>query len=98
VSLRREIKALDAAAAKLAANANLGRWSTSSQIQTLLFARHVFTLRGAMLWARKHGFRASKVDSTENYYRLRQQDPGRFSDFRTIELADGVRAIVGPKA
>ena len=74
------------------------RWSIPSSIQTLIFARRSFTLSGAMRWARKHGFRASKVDSTENYYRLRQQDPGRFSDFRTIELADGVRAIVGPKA
>jgi hypothetical protein len=79
-------------------------WSRDSQarcpvgtrIQTLLLSRiHFPTVKRAREWARGHGFKASKVDPTRNYFRLRQADPKRFAKLRTIRLRPGVMAVVG---
>lgn len=66
-------------------------------IQTLLFDRSAFQPSQAKAWAKKHGYRSTGLDVTENYTRIRQVDPDRFQrdSFRTIDLTDGVRAVVG---
>lgn len=76
---------------------NPRRWSRSSDVQSLLFDRESFTASTARAWARRHGFRYGDVDVTDGKVRLRQADPVEFSDFRTISLTDGVRAVVGPR-
>lgn len=68
-----------------------------SQIQTLIFDKTVFTQGQAVSWAKKHNFKATKVDVKEGTYRLRQLPPSQFARMRTIELAHGVKAVVGFK-
>lgn len=69
-----------------------------TEIQTLILDKDVFPKRSdATKWARDHDFRADKVDENENSFRLRQRNPGDFQEgsFRTIELANGVKAVIG---
>jgi len=72
-----------------------------TKIQTLIFAKSVFTEAEAKAWAKKHDFKSGDVDETEHSFRLRQRDPGEFQkgSFRTITLTDGVKAVIGrPKS
>lgn len=71
------------------------RCPTGSRVQTLLFSRHAFTPQAAAHWARAHGYRASKIDTTADYHRIRQRDPARFVRMRTVPFGRGVKAIVG---
>jgi hypothetical protein len=70
-----------------------------TDVQTLLFPRDRFnTANAAKIWAREHGFKAPKVDTTDQYFRLRQESPESFirRTFRTIEFGDsGIKAVVG---
>jgi hypothetical protein len=66
----------------------------TTDIQTLIFDKDIFTRDGATRWAEDHDFRFDKIDETEDSYRLRQKDPGRFKTFRTISLRDGIKAVV----
>jgi ClpP class serine protease len=68
-----------------------------SEIQTLIFKKSNFPTReSATKWARDHDFRADKVDETENSWRLRQQDPGKYQTFRTGKpLSPGVTPVFG---
>ena len=72
-----------------------------STIQTLIFARDKFTAARALAWAKEHGFASPKgADETEDNLRVRQRDPGAFLEgsFRTIELAPGIKAVIGRPA
>jgi hypothetical protein len=74
--------------------------SKSTRVQTLLFPRLNWTRRTAAAWARKHGFRATLPDVTDDYIRLRQEDPEQYQkgSFRTISLASGrqpIKAVIG---
>lgn len=65
-------------------------------IQTILFDKDKFTEKEAKKWADNNDFKYGKVDETENKYRLRQEKPAEFKNktFRTIELTDGVKAVI----
>lgn len=68
------------------------------RVQTLTFTKDEFPrAASALAWARKHGYRASKVHSMLNHHRVRQESPGKFAvrSFRTIEFKRGIHAIVG---
>lgn len=69
----------------------------STTIQSILFDKEKFTLEEAKNWLEKHNFRNDKVDETDKYYRFRQREPEEFepNSFRTIELTDGIKAIIG---
>ena len=69
----------------------------SSEVQSLMFDRSVFSKPEAVQWATQHGFGAPKVHLTPNLIRLRQVSPTRFkrSSFRTISMSEGVKAVVG---
>lgn len=66
-------------------------------VQTLIFDKKKFDAAAAKKWAREHDFKGGAVDETEDSIRIRQKDPGDFKEgsFRTIELKDGVKAVVG---
>jgi hypothetical protein len=77
---------------------NQARCPRGTQTQTLIFDRRVFnTAREAQTWARRNGFKSTKVDANINSYRLRQKLPSSFTrnSFRTIELTNGVQAVIG---
>lgn len=67
-----------------------------SRVQTLIFDKSKYEKpKDAKQWANDHGFSSSKVDETEESFRLRQEDPGAFEHMRTIKLTEGVSAVVG---
>ena len=70
-----------------------------TEVQTLIFEMGFFTREQAIAWAKDHGFKSEKVDETEDSFRLRQQQPGRFqaNSFRTIEFMGvrGIQAVIG---
>lgn len=73
---------------------------TTTNVQTLLFDKAVFTPATARAWAERHGYRAPKVDrgsATATKLRIRQHAPGGFvkGSFRTVPFGDGVSAVVG---
>lgn len=68
-----------------------------STIQSLIFDKNRYSAAEAKAWAGKHGYESGKVDETGESFRLRQEEPGDFERFRTIELAPGVKAVIGVK-
>ena len=72
--------------------------SESTETQTLLFDKKIFSLENAMDWIYRHNYtNATDVDETENKYRFRQQEPSKFKkdSFRTIHFGDGIEAVIG---
>jgi hypothetical protein len=67
--------------------------------QSVLFPVTRFTVEQARSWLRKHGKNDGvSVDTTADFHRFRQADPGSFQagSFRTISLGrSGVKAIIG---
>jgi len=73
--------------------------SDNTEIRTLIFDEEIFTVEEAKGWAKEHDFKSSKVDDTKENVRLSQQEPDLFKpdSFRTIELDEGVKAVIGKK-
>lgn len=72
------------------------------QIQTLILSlAHFDSLEHAKQWVATHDFKVrfegKGPDTTSTSYRFRQRDPNDFQrgSFRTIDLAQGVKAVVG---
>ncbi|HLE86268.1 MAG TPA: HK97 family phage prohead protease [Candidatus Brocadiaceae bacterium] len=66
-------------------------------IQTIILSKKIFpTLTDAKKWAEDHDFRTDKVDETEANWRFRQEDVSKCEEgsLRTIELTDGVSAVI----
>ena len=66
-----------------------------TEVQTLIFSKDNFTEKSAKDWAKNHDFKYGYVDEKENTYRIRQQEPSDFENMRTIEMTDGVKAVIG---
>jgi hypothetical protein len=69
----------------------------TTKVQSVLCSKKRFkTAEEAKKWVTSHGFKASKIDTTDQYYRFRQFDPGKCKDgtLRTISLTKGVKAII----
>jgi len=73
------------------------RFPRATTIQSLIFDKGLFSKSQAKRWATQHGFVSTGVDTKENTYRIRQHEPSSFSKgtFRTIELSEGVQAVIG---
>ena len=70
----------------------------SATVATLILSKEKFKkLDDARKWVIDHDYKAGKVDETETSFRFRQIDPGRFKDgsMKTMELGDGISAVVG---
>jgi len=72
--------------------------------QSVLLSKSRFsTLKKAEKWIEKHdfkkSFRGKKGDSTENYWRFRQADPGRFKKdaYVTKEIDEGIMLVLANK-
>ena len=68
-----------------------------TSIQTLLFSKDNFTEKSAKSWAEHNDMKYGKTDIKENTIRIRQNSPFQYKkdSFRTIELTDGVKAVIG---
>lgn len=74
----------------------------TTTIQTLILSKDKFdSLDAARRWVKEHDFKVEfegkGPDETETSFRFRQLSPSDFQSgsFRTIELADGVKAVIG---
>ena len=66
-------------------------------VQSVLMSRDEFTQEQAREWVKKHGYKASKVDITQDYYRYRQVDPDSLpftARYRTIDLGKIGKLVV----
>lgn len=69
-------------------------------IQTLILSKERFETKAeANAWIRDNDFniKSGAPDETEDSWRYRQREPSEFAEgsFRTIEITDGVKAVVG---
>ena len=73
--------------------------SAEWETQSVLLPKDEFTLAEARAWAKDHDyrtkFRGKGVDETEDFYRFRQHDPGRYRGFRTLPIGRGIRLVRG---
>jgi 8-oxo-dGTP pyrophosphatase MutT (NUDIX family)/predicted ABC-type ATPase len=78
-------------------NRGRGRFDESTVIQTVMFDRNDFDEAEATEWLMEHGYHSDAVDATQRYLRFRQYNPEDFygDTFRTISLAEGVKAVIG---
>lgn len=79
------------------ARGNPERFPRSTTVQSLIFDKDYFTKSQAKRWAAQNEFVSTGVDTKENTYRIRQHDPSLSArgTFRTIDLTDGVQAVIG---
>ena len=67
-------------------------------VQSLILSKERFsTVESAVAWIEDNGFTVRKIDETKESFRFRQEEPNGFQDgsFRTIELDEGVKGVVG---
>jgi hypothetical protein len=78
------------------ANRRTARCSSAMEVQTLILPKSKFSKPEAKSWAKKHGFKYGKVDSSGPSLRFRQAAPSAFqkSTFRTISMGRDVKAVV----
>jgi phage I-like protein len=96
--LRKKIFEAEADVEKFLKDNEIDFSDSSTTIQTLIFDKSVFeTEAEAREWAADHGFWSSKVDETDESFRLRQLAPSSFDEqsFRTIEIRRGIKAVIG---
>jgi hypothetical protein len=70
------------------------------ETQSVVLRKEYFrNLTAAKKWVREHGFVVSKVDTTPNTWRFRQDDPELFrkSTFRNKDIDDGVYLVLAKR-
>lgn len=76
--------------------------ASPTETQTLIFSKKQFpTSAEALKWATDHNFNPLKgADETSDSFRVRLIDPSQFKpkSFRTIELKNGVSAVIGKRS
>ena len=65
-----------------------------SRIQSIIFSKKLLTVPTAKLWLRHYNYKSNKIDITNNYIRFRQFEPNNNNMHRTINITDGVTAII----
>lgn len=63
-------------------------------VQSILFPRNLFTIRSSINWLRKHKFKITKVDITDNFFRFRQFPPKKHYKYFTKRLRNGIELII----
>lgn len=63
-----------------------------SVVQSVLFNKHINTIKQCLQWLQDHNMKHYKVDETENYYRWRQVNPKK-NDAYSIKTIDEKRQI-----
>ena len=71
-----------------------------TEVQTLILLKDKFEKESeARGWAKEHDFKSDKLDETEDSWRFRQFEPDACDSdsFKTIELEEGVSAVICKK-
>jgi hypothetical protein len=67
-----------------------------SEVQTLIFGKDKYPKASeAKAWASDHGFESGDVEETGESFRLLQRAPDKYARMRTIEMTEGVQAVIG---
>jgi hypothetical protein len=70
----------------------------STEVQTVLFDKELWTVSAAKKWLRDHGYKIPSVDTTSEYHRFRQLPPFQFEKgtFRTINFGKntGIKSVI----
>lgn len=68
---------------------------TSTQL--ISFSKEKFTQDEAVKWANENEYRSDKIKETETAFEFGQKEIDEFVDgsFKTIELTDGIKAVIG---
>lgn len=73
----------------------------SSEIQSVIFNKNIYTKTQSEKWLVKHGFKTSfygkGVDITDKNYRWRQSSPLKYKSFITKQGPPGIKYIIGYK-
>jgi hypothetical protein len=64
-----------------------------AEIQSIIFAKDKFTLRRAVNWLRRNGFR-TEVDEKPKTYRFRQRPPN-YRQYFTKKINNGISLVFG---
>jgi hypothetical protein len=74
------------------------KFQENTKVQAVILSKSRFQSKDKSLsWVKSHDFRADKVDETGDSYHFRQREPEEFktNSFRTIDVTEGVKAVVG---
>lgn len=66
-------------------------------IQTIIFDKEQFDAAKAKEWLASNDFNNPGADETTDSLRYRQREPNEFQEdtFRTVEIAEGIKAVMG---
>jgi hypothetical protein len=67
-----------------------------TEVQSVLFDKGTWSLREAVAWLKSHDLKYGSPDSAGGYHRFRQEAPGKFQEFRTIDASEGNGAMRNP--
>lgn len=67
-----------------------------TKVQSLIFSKEKFTENSAKEWAENHNYKFGYADEKEETFRIRQKNPKYFDSdsFRTIDITDGIQAVI----
>lgn len=81
----------------------MDRFKKSTEVQTVLFDRAVWTVTEAKKWLKDHGYKVPAVDTTKDYHRFQQRPSFQFQKgtFRTKKFGKntGIKSVIAvPKS
>lgn len=76
----------------------MARFKKSTEVQTILFDKSMWTVTAARKWLKDHGYKVPAVDTTKEYHRFRQRPTFHFKKgtFRTKKFGSGtgIRSVI----
>jgi hypothetical protein len=63
-------------------------------IQSIILKKSKFTQRESEEWIKKHGYKLTRPDVTQHFYRYRQHEPMPNVRYRTVQLGDDGEMII----
>jgi hypothetical protein len=66
----------------------------SQKIQSIIFDKKLWKLTNCKKWLKKHGFK-SDLDDKPEHYRFRQFDPEECCNYKTKDIGEGIKLILG---
>jgi len=66
----------------------------SQKIQSIIFDKKMWKLTNCKKWLKKHGFKTDLDDKPE-HYRFRQIEPEELGNYKTKDIGEGIKLILG---
>jgi len=67
------------------------------EVQSVTFYKADWTPFRAKMWLEQNGYKAKKIDVTENQLRFRQHAPSGYTKFSIKQLPNGINLVLGKK-